>query len=147
MCCWQVPGLSQKRNAGLPYSILAAVSFKIVSLGTYTVSPSYFVSFRSIMEVIFLIAVEYGLRFPLDVRHCFKTSSLQFQFSIWETKRNHSPASREDGGTITMLLLVTNSVVFKEVVGGRVVVMKEQRGSCSDFWLRSSGKLHNLSHR
>jgi hypothetical protein len=38
------------------------------------------------------------LRFPLDVRHCFKTSSSSFIFN-WETKRNHrglSPVSRED---------------------------------------------------
>jgi hypothetical protein len=28
----KVPGLGQKRNAGLTYSILAAISFKIVAL-------------------------------------------------------------------------------------------------------------------
>jgi hypothetical protein len=32
------------------------------------------------VEVTFLNAVEYRLRFPFDVRHCFKTSSLQFHF-------------------------------------------------------------------
>jgi hypothetical protein len=31
---WKVSGLGQKRNAGLTYSILAAIFFKIVSLGT-----------------------------------------------------------------------------------------------------------------
>jgi hypothetical protein len=36
---WKVPGLGQKINAGLTYSILAAISFKIVFLGTYTVIP------------------------------------------------------------------------------------------------------------
>jgi hypothetical protein len=35
----KVPGLGQKKNAGLTYSILAAISFKIVSLGTYTAIP------------------------------------------------------------------------------------------------------------
>jgi hypothetical protein len=34
------------------------------------------------VEVIFLNAVEYRLRFPLDVRHCFKMTSLQFQFQF-----------------------------------------------------------------
>jgi hypothetical protein len=51
------------------------------------------------MEVIFLSAVDY-LQFPLNVRHCLKTSSLQFHFQFWETERSHrglSPASREDG--------------------------------------------------
>jgi hypothetical protein len=32
----KVPGLGKKRYSGLTYSILAAISFKIVSLGTYT---------------------------------------------------------------------------------------------------------------
>jgi hypothetical protein len=31
----KVPELGQKRNVGLTYSILAAISFKIVSLGTH----------------------------------------------------------------------------------------------------------------
>jgi predicted tellurium resistance membrane protein TerC len=77
MRCYQkVPGLSQKRNASLIYSILAAISFRIVSLGMYTV----ILRFRTAMEVIFLNAVQYRLRFPLRGRHCFKTSSLQFHF-------------------------------------------------------------------
>jgi hypothetical protein len=33
------------------------------------------------VEVIFNNAAEYRLRFPLDVRHCFKTS-LQFHFQL-----------------------------------------------------------------
>jgi hypothetical protein len=71
---WKVPGLGQKRNAGLTYSILAAISLKIVSLGTYTVTPSFLQCFKSTVEVIFVNAVKY--HFPLDVRHCFKTLSL-----------------------------------------------------------------------
>jgi hypothetical protein len=40
------------------------------------------------------------LRFPLDVRHCFKTPSLQFHFQFGkqsEITGGLSPASREDG--------------------------------------------------
>jgi hypothetical protein len=29
------PGLCRERNSGLTYSILAAISFKIISMGTY----------------------------------------------------------------------------------------------------------------
>jgi hypothetical protein len=54
-------GLGQKRNADLTYSILAAISFKIVSLGTYTAIPSFLPCFKSTVEVIFLNAVEYNL--------------------------------------------------------------------------------------
>jgi hypothetical protein len=61
---------------------LAAISFKIVSLGTYTAIPSFFPRFNSTAEVIFLSAVEFCLRFSLDVRHCSKTSSLQFHFQF-----------------------------------------------------------------
>jgi hypothetical protein len=50
----KVPGLGQKRNAGLTYSILAVISFKIVYLGTYTAIRSFFPHFKSTMEVIFL---------------------------------------------------------------------------------------------
>jgi hypothetical protein len=41
------------------------------------------------MEVISLNAVRYRLCFTLDVKHSFKTSSLQFHFHFWKTKRNH----------------------------------------------------------
>jgi hypothetical protein len=37
---------------------------------------------KSTVEVIFLNSVEYRLRFPLDVGHSFKTSSLQFYFQF-----------------------------------------------------------------
>jgi hypothetical protein len=57
----KVPGLGQKRNGGLTYVVLAAISFKIVSLGTYAVIPSFFPCFKSAMEVMFLNAVEYHL--------------------------------------------------------------------------------------
>jgi hypothetical protein len=32
---------------------------------------------------------------------------------------------------------------FQGRVGGRIVMMKEQCGACSNFLLRSPGKLHN----
>jgi hypothetical protein len=76
--------------------------------------------FRSTVEVISLNAVECRVRFSLDVRHCFKTSSLQFHFQFGEKKQNHrglSSASREDGEP-SKLLLVTNSVVFRDVCEG-----------------------------
>jgi hypothetical protein len=38
----KVRGLRQKRNIGLTFSILVAISFEIVSLGTYTAIPSFF---------------------------------------------------------------------------------------------------------
>jgi hypothetical protein len=40
------------------------------------------------------------LRFPLDIKHCFKTSSLQFHFQIGKQSERTgglSPASGEDG--------------------------------------------------
>jgi hypothetical protein len=76
----KVPGLGQKRYAGLTYSIFAAISFKIVSLGMYTAIPSFFPRFKSTWKS--LSFVEYHLQFPLDVRHCFKTPSLQFHFKF-----------------------------------------------------------------
>jgi hypothetical protein len=82
ICHWKVPGLGQKRNAGFTNSVLAAINFKIASLGRYTAIPSSFPRFKSTVEVIFLNAVEYRLRLPLDVRHCFKTSPLQFHIQF-----------------------------------------------------------------
>jgi hypothetical protein len=57
----KVAELGQKRNAGLTYSILAAISFKMVSLGTYTAIPLFFPYFKSTAEVVFCNAVEYRL--------------------------------------------------------------------------------------
>jgi hypothetical protein len=97
-CYRKVPGLGEKRNAGLMYSILAAISFKIVSLGTHTAIPSFFPRFKSTVDVILLNAVKYCLQSPLDVRH-FQNIAPCVLFSIWETKWNRrglSPASRED---------------------------------------------------
>jgi hypothetical protein len=60
-CYRKVPTLGQRRNVGLTYSILAAFSFKTVSLRMYTVIPSFFPLFKSTVEIIFLYAVEYRL--------------------------------------------------------------------------------------
>jgi hypothetical protein len=60
-CYQKVPGLGQKRNAGLTYSILTAISFKMVSLGMYTAIPSFFLLFKSTVEVISLNAFKYRL--------------------------------------------------------------------------------------
>jgi hypothetical protein len=73
----KVPGLGQKRNAGLTYSMLAAISFKMVSLGMYTVILTFFPRFKSTMEVIFLNAVKYRL--------LFQNVITSVSFSIWET--------------------------------------------------------------
>jgi hypothetical protein len=74
----KVPAISKNRNAGVNYSILTAISFKIVSLGTYTAIPSFSPDFKSALEITFLNAGEY----PLDVRHSFKTLSIQFHFQF-----------------------------------------------------------------
>jgi hypothetical protein len=147
----KVPGLGQKRNAGLTYSILAAISLKIF-LGTYTVIPLFFPCFRSTMEVILLNAVEYHLWFPLDVRHCFKMSSLQFHFQF--------------GKQIQLLL----PIMILEIKVGSLLAFSRSSWhmfTCCCFWsfvkswgtnfaamwrmfnflLRSPSKLHNWSQR
>jgi hypothetical protein len=68
-------------------------------LGNSYSDPIFFSRFTRAVEVIFLTAVEYRLRFPLDDGHCFRMSSLPFHFQFGK-QRNHrglSPASREDG--------------------------------------------------
>jgi hypothetical protein len=58
------------------------MSFKIAPLGMYVVIPSFFPSFKSTVDVIFFNGVEFRSQFPSDVRHCFKTPSLQFHFQF-----------------------------------------------------------------
>lgn len=81
------PGLGKKLNAGLIYSVLVAVFFKIGSLGTYTVMPSFLLCFIRTVEAIFLNVVVYHLRSPLDVRH-FQNIVHSVSFSILETNKN-----------------------------------------------------------
>jgi hypothetical protein len=88
-------------------------------LETYTAIPSFFPCFKMTVEVIFLNAVKYHLRFPLDVRHFVPSVS----FTIWETKRNHrglSPASRKNHVVVSHKLCG-----FQGCVGVCVIVMKE----------------------
>jgi hypothetical protein len=85
-CYRKVSTLGQKRNAGLTYSISAAISFKIDSLGTYTVIPSFFPHFKGTVEVIFLNGVEYHLQFPFGCQTLFQNIVPSVSFSIWETK-------------------------------------------------------------
>jgi hypothetical protein len=59
---WTVGGGGK---ADLTYSVLTAISIKIVSLGTYT-TMAFLPSFPSIVEIIFFNAVEYCFRVPLD---------------------------------------------------------------------------------
>jgi hypothetical protein len=80
----KVPGLGQKRNAGLTYSILATISLKIVSFGMYTAIPSFFPHFKSTVEVIFLNGVEY----PFECQTLFQNVVLSLLFSILETNPN-----------------------------------------------------------
>jgi hypothetical protein len=75
--------------------ILDAISIKIVSLGMYTAIPSFLPCFKSIVEVILLNAVEYRLRFPLDVRHCFEMLSLQFHFKFGKKAKSQRAMSGE----------------------------------------------------
>jgi hypothetical protein len=74
----KVPGVVKNRNSAVTYFILAAISFKIVSLRTYTAIPSFSPYIKSALEIIFLNTGEY----PLDVRHFFKTLSIQFHFQF-----------------------------------------------------------------
>jgi hypothetical protein len=64
-------------------------------LGMYTVIPSFFPCFESTVEVIFLNAVKYRLRFTFDVRHCFQMSSLQFPFQFGKQSEVTGPKSGE----------------------------------------------------
>jgi hypothetical protein len=43
------------------YSVLAAISFKTVSLGTHTMIPSFYPRFKSTIEAIFFNVVEHCL--------------------------------------------------------------------------------------
>jgi hypothetical protein len=136
MCYLKVPGLGKKRDAGLTYSILAAISLKIVSLGTYTVIPSFFLHFKITMKVIFLNAVEYRLQFPLDVRHCFKTSSLQFHFQCGKQSEITGGEVQRVGrmGNDNHVVVSHKLCGFQGRVGGLVVVMKESVVVASKFW-------------
>jgi hypothetical protein len=118
-----VPGLGQKRNAGLTYSILAAISFKIVSLGTCTVIPSFFSTLQKHWKSFY--AVKYCLQFPLDVRHCFKTLSLHFNFNLGNKPKSRGKARRVGRMGNDNHIVVSHKVCgFQGRMGGRIVMME-----------------------
>jgi hypothetical protein len=71
------------------------------------------------MEAIFLNAVEYRLKFPLDVT-VSKRHPFSFIFSFGNKAKSQGAKSCEQGGRgmITMLRLVTNSVVVSNMLAG-----------------------------
>jgi hypothetical protein len=73
----QVPRLGQKRNAGLTYSILAAISFKIISLVKYRAIPLFFPRFKTF---------QVPLAVPFVCQTLFQNVVPSVSFSIWETK-------------------------------------------------------------
>jgi hypothetical protein len=85
------------------------------------------------------------MRFPLDVRHCSKTSSFQFHFQFWKQSEITGGSVWQAGRTGNNIHVAVSHKLcgFQGFVGRRVVVMKEQCGVCSNFPLRSPGKLPN----
>jgi hypothetical protein len=77
------------------YSILAAISFKIVSLGTYTVIPLFFPCFKSTPEVIFLNAVDYHL-YPFGCQTLFqKRHPFSFNFNFGNKMKSRGAKAGE----------------------------------------------------
>jgi hypothetical protein len=91
----RVPGLGQKRNAGLTYSNLAVISFKTVSLGMYTLIPSFFSHFKSTVKVISITAVEYHLRFTFECQTVSKRLLFSFIFNLGNKAKSQGAKSSE----------------------------------------------------
>jgi hypothetical protein len=93
----------------------------------YTVIPSFLPRFKSTMEVIFLNAVEYRLRFSLDVRHCFKTSSLQLHFQFGKQSEITGGSAWRVGrmGNNNHVVVSHKLCSFQGCVGKYIVAMKE----------------------
>jgi hypothetical protein len=96
-----------KKNAGLTYSILAAISFKTVSLGTYTAIPSFFshaskAPWKSFSLMLSSTACD-SLQMPDTVPKCRPFS---FIFNLGNKAKSQGTKSGEEGGcgTITMLM-------------------------------------------
>jgi hypothetical protein len=115
-------------------------------LGMYTAIPSFFPHFKStVVGIIFLNGVEYCLRFPLDVGHCFKTWSLQFHFQFGKEIQLLSPI-------MILEIKVGSSLAFchssRHAALDHLSIVSEQTlqqcCACSNFLLRSPGKLHNI---
>jgi hypothetical protein len=98
------------------------VDIRGVCLGTYTAIPSFFTRFKSTIEVISLNAYKYCLQVPLDVKLCFKTYSLQFHFQFRKQSEIIGTKSGEEKGWGTLsMLLVTNFVVFRDLLAGALL--------------------------
>jgi hypothetical protein len=89
----KVPGLGQKRNVGLTYSILADIYFKIVPLGMCTGIPSFFPCFKSTMEVIFLNAVP--LVIPFGCQTVSKRRPFSFILNLGSKAKSQGAKSSE----------------------------------------------------
>jgi hypothetical protein len=94
----KVPRLGQRRNAGLTYSILAAISYKIVSMETHTAIPLFFHASKAPWKSFTLILSSTACDSLWMSRYCFKTSSLQFYFLLGkQSKIMRGLYGREDG--------------------------------------------------
>jgi hypothetical protein len=83
----KVPRLGQKRNAGLCYSILVAISFKIVSLVIYTAIPSFFFhASKAPWKSFSLILSSTTFVIPFGCQALLQNIITSVAFSIWETK-------------------------------------------------------------
>jgi hypothetical protein len=95
----KVPRIGKKRNAGFTYSNLAAIYFKVVSLGTYTASHlfpklqkhcgNHVLMLSSTACDSFWISDTVSKRLPF---------SFIFNLGNKGNNRELSPATREDGG-------------------------------------------------
>jgi hypothetical protein len=97
------------------------------------------------MEAIFLNAAEYCSQFPLDVRHCFKMSSIQFYFQFG---KQSDP--RDESWVLISLLSWLKTHIYVPLL----LVMSRAReqtswqcSTCLHFLLTSPGNLHNCSQR
>jgi hypothetical protein len=124
----KVPGLGQKRNAGLTYSVLAAISFKVVTLGTYTAILWFFSTLQK----------QRGSHFP---KCCRIPHTIPFGCQILFENVGRM------GNDNHVVVSHYSQTGFQGCVGGRVIVMKEQCGACSNLLLRSLGKVYNRSQR
>jgi hypothetical protein len=80
-------------------------------------------------EVIFLNAVEYRLRFASDVRHCFKTSSLQFYFQFGKQSEITGGQVRRVGRMGNDNHVVSHKLWFSRTYGR--VRCRDEGASCS----------------
>jgi hypothetical protein len=133
---WKVPKLGQK--------ILAALSFKIVSLGTYSDPIIFFHASKAPWKSFSLMLLSTAA-IPFGCQTLFQNVIPSVSFSICETKRilrglNRRIVRMENDNHVVVSHKLCG---FQGRVGRRVVMMKKQCGACSNFLLRSPGNLHN----